>query len=127
MNALQALGMGFQLLWVDVLVSINLVFKQLRGEKVTERERKKIARTLADISTIAPFTILMLIPVSIFIPFHFQLQHSFQILMRLSQTSASKFVRHWSCHIFLCCRTIENSFNSYNRISPSTYLRPTRP
>lgn len=76
--------MGTWLLCVDVLVSMKLVMKQLRGEKVTKRERKKIARTLADMSTLVSVTILMLIPVSIFIPFHFQLQNSFQILMRLS-------------------------------------------
>ncbi|KAK1362892.1 LETM1 domain-containing protein [Heracleum sosnowskyi] len=58
------LWMGTQLFCFDVLVSINLVLKQLWGKKVTERERKKIARTLADLATLAPVTILMLIPMS---------------------------------------------------------------
>ncbi|KAL8118659.1 uncharacterized protein LOC141723887 isoform X2 [Apium graveolens] len=64
MSASTALRIGTWLLLVDVVVSINLVLKQLWGEKVTERERKKIARTLADVSTLAPVTILMLIPMS---------------------------------------------------------------
>lgn len=57
--------MGTQLLCVDVLVSLKLFMKQLLGKKVTEREKKKIDKTLADIATLIPVTILMLIPVSI--------------------------------------------------------------
>lgn len=97
--------MGTRLLLVDIVVSINLVLKQLRGKKATERERKKIVRTLADVSMLAPVPILMLIPVSIFMPLRFQLQHSFQLPMRLGQSSASKYVSHCSCNIFLAFRT----------------------
>lgn len=57
--------MGTQLLCIDVLVALKLFMKQLRGQKVTKRERKKIERALADIATLVPVTILMLLPVRI--------------------------------------------------------------
>ncbi|XP_074329896.1 uncharacterized protein LOC141667351 isoform X1 [Apium graveolens] len=63
-SASTAVWMGTQLLFVDVLVSLKLFMKQLLGKKVTEREKKKIDKTLADIATLVPVTILMLIPVS---------------------------------------------------------------
>ncbi|XP_017235329.1 uncharacterized protein LOC108209095 [Daucus carota subsp. sativus] len=63
-SASTAIWMGTQLLCVDVLVSLKLFMKQLLGKKVTEREKKKIDKTLADIATLIPVTILMLIPVS---------------------------------------------------------------
>lgn len=64
-NDIQAVLIGTQLLFVDILVSLKLCMKQLLGKKVTEREKKKIDKTLADIATLVPVTILMLIPVSI--------------------------------------------------------------
>ncbi|KAK3027078.1 hypothetical protein RJ639_040910, partial [Escallonia herrerae] len=56
--------MGTQLLLVDLLDTLGLLMKQLRGHRVTKRERKKIERTLADIATLIPVTILILLPVS---------------------------------------------------------------
>ncbi|KAA8541765.1 hypothetical protein F0562_022917 [Nyssa sinensis] len=56
--------MGTQLLFIDILDALGLLMKQLRGRKVTKRERKKIERTVADIATLIPVTILMLLPVS---------------------------------------------------------------
>lgn len=56
--------MGTQLLFIDVLDVVGLLKKQLRGCKVTEREKKKIKRTLADFATLVPVIILMLLPVS---------------------------------------------------------------
>ncbi|XP_052174392.1 uncharacterized protein LOC127789538 isoform X2 [Diospyros lotus] len=56
--------MGTQLLCIDILDSLELLMKQLRGHKVTKRERGKIQRTLADIASLIPITILMLLPVS---------------------------------------------------------------
>ena len=56
--------MGTQLLFVDILDAIGLLRKQLRGHKITKRERRKIKRTLADIASLVPITILMLLPVS---------------------------------------------------------------
>ncbi|KAK3002382.1 hypothetical protein RJ639_021044 [Escallonia herrerae] len=58
--------MGTQLLRVDVVDILGLLMKQLRGHKVTKRERKKIERTLADIAALIPVTILMLLPVRIY-------------------------------------------------------------
>ncbi|XP_031269820.1 uncharacterized protein LOC116128238 isoform X1 [Pistacia vera] len=56
--------MGTQLLFIDISMSLELLLKQLHGYKVTMRERKKLKRTLNDIATLIPITILMLLPVS---------------------------------------------------------------
>ncbi|XP_022715014.1 uncharacterized protein LOC111274552 isoform X4 [Durio zibethinus] len=56
--------LGTQLLFVDIMVSLELLLKQLRGQKVTAREKRKLKRTLNDIATLIPVTILMLLPVS---------------------------------------------------------------
>ncbi|XP_039017613.1 uncharacterized protein LOC120148606 [Hibiscus syriacus] len=56
--------LGTQLLFVDLTVSLELLAKQLRGQKVTAREKRKLKRTLNDIATLIPVTILMLLPVS---------------------------------------------------------------
>lgn len=56
--------MGTQLLFIDVSVALELILRQLQGHKVTKRERKKLKRTLADIASVIPITVLMLLPVS---------------------------------------------------------------
>lgn len=59
--------MGTRLLFIDVRDAFGLLVKQLGGNKITNRERGKINRTLNDLATLVPITILMLIPVSILI------------------------------------------------------------
>ncbi|KAJ4831726.1 hypothetical protein Tsubulata_038277 [Turnera subulata] len=61
---LKDLWMGTQLLCVDIVCALRLLSKQLRGHEPTRREKKKFKRTLNDIATIIPITILMLLPVS---------------------------------------------------------------
>ncbi|XP_068304057.1 uncharacterized protein [Pyrus communis] len=56
--------MGTQLLIIDLTTYAELLLKQLRGHKVTRLERKKLKRTLNDITSLIPITILMLLPVS---------------------------------------------------------------
>ncbi|CAI9114179.1 OLC1v1014838C1 [Oldenlandia corymbosa var. corymbosa] len=56
--------MGTQLLFVDMIEVVELLKKQIRGCKMTKREKKKIKRTLADFATLVPILILMLLPVS---------------------------------------------------------------
>ncbi|XP_024462765.2 uncharacterized protein LOC18094774 isoform X8 [Populus trichocarpa] len=58
------LWMGTQLLVVDISCALKLLLKQFHGHEVTIRERKKLKRTLNDIITLIPVTILMLLPVS---------------------------------------------------------------
>ncbi|KAF3963801.1 hypothetical protein CMV_011847 [Castanea mollissima] len=55
---------GTQLLLTDIRVAAELLVNQLCGYQVAERERKKLKRTLNDISSLIPITILMLLPVS---------------------------------------------------------------
>ena len=56
--------MGTQLLFTDIRVAAELLVNKLCGYQVAERERKKLKRTLNDISSLIPVTILMLLPVS---------------------------------------------------------------
>ncbi|KAH9714224.1 LETM1 domain-containing protein [Citrus sinensis] len=56
--------MGTQLLFIDIMTCLELLLRQLEGHKITERERRKIKRTVNDITTLIPITILMLLPVS---------------------------------------------------------------
>lgn len=56
--------MGTQLLFIDIMTSLELLLRQLKGHKITKRERRKIKRTVNDIATLIPITILMLLPVS---------------------------------------------------------------
>ncbi|XP_031381025.1 uncharacterized protein LOC116195805 isoform X1 [Punica granatum] len=58
------LWMGTQLLLIDITVSMELLLKQWRGHKVSKREQKKLKRTLKDIASLIPVTILMLLPVT---------------------------------------------------------------
>nr|XP_043616392.1 uncharacterized protein LOC122588349 [Erigeron canadensis] len=63
-SACNVILMGSHLLLIDVADLIGLLVKQLRGKKITIRQRRKIKRTLNDIVTLVPVTILMLIPLS---------------------------------------------------------------
>lgn len=60
--------MGTQLLFVDIMIAMELVFKQLSGYKATRRERDKLKRMLNDVSSLIPITILMLLPVRSLLP-----------------------------------------------------------
>lgn len=56
--------MDTKLLIIDIMTALELVLKQLRGLQITKRERNKLKRTLNDIASLIPVTMLMLIPVS---------------------------------------------------------------
>lgn len=59
--------MGTQLLFTDLMVAKELLLNQLRGHRVAERERKRLKRTLNDMASLIPVTILMLLPVSTYL------------------------------------------------------------
>ncbi|XP_050286074.1 uncharacterized protein LOC126725403 isoform X3 [Quercus robur] len=63
-SASSDIWMGTQLLFTDIRVAAELLVNQLRAYQVAERERKKLRRTLNDISLLIPVTIIMLLPVS---------------------------------------------------------------
>lgn len=63
-SASVGIWMGTELLFTDVSDALELLIKQLKGHRLTKRERKKMKRTLGDIATLVPITFLMLIPVS---------------------------------------------------------------
>lgn len=55
--------MGTKMLFIDVMFTIQFIRKQIFGQTLTKREKKKIARTLIDIVCVIPIAILMLLPV----------------------------------------------------------------
>ena len=69
--------MGTQLLFIDIIDVVGLLKKQLRGCKMTEREKKKIKKTLVDFATLVPVIILMLLPVSLDTPKFYTQIHLF--------------------------------------------------
>ena len=94
--------MGTQLLFTDIRVAAELLVNQLRVYQVAERERKKLRRTLNDISSLIPVIILMLLPVStlsiVFFVFYFLLL----LLFFLSLTQK---------HTYLCMSMTFNEFS----------------
>ncbi|KAM7255613.1 hypothetical protein ACFE04_008511 [Oxalis oulophora] len=56
--------MGTQLLCIDIMVSMELLVKKMKGQRITIRQQKKLKRTLNDVASLIPISILMLIPVS---------------------------------------------------------------
>ena len=54
--------MGTKLLWVEVKIASRLLFKTLRGEQLTRRERRQMTRTTADVFRLVPFAAFLLIP-----------------------------------------------------------------
>ncbi|KAH1240292.1 Mitochondrial proton/calcium exchanger protein [Glycine max] len=58
------LWMGTVLLFIDIMVALELLVRQVHGCKASESQRKKLHRTMTDIIVLIPVTILMLIPVT---------------------------------------------------------------
>ncbi|XP_062087543.1 uncharacterized protein LOC133794343 [Humulus lupulus] len=63
-SASSDIWMGTRLLFVDIRSALELFFKQMGGYKVTRSESNKLKRTLNDMASLVPVTILMLLPVS---------------------------------------------------------------
>ena len=60
---------GTKLLWVEIKIATRLLFKTLRGEPLTRRERKQMTRTTADVFRLVPFAAFVLIPfMEVFLP-----------------------------------------------------------
>ena len=53
---------GTKLLWVEIKIATRLLFKTLRGEPLTRRERRQMTRTTADVFRLVPFAAFVLIP-----------------------------------------------------------------
>lgn len=58
--------MGTVLLFIDIMVALELLSRQMHGCKPSGSQRKRLNRTLTDIIVLIPVTILMLLPVSTF-------------------------------------------------------------
>ncbi|KAJ6750000.1 hypothetical protein OIU85_000610 [Salix viminalis] len=55
---------GTQLLAIDVAASMGLLKRLLIGDKLTEKERKTLRRTMMDVASVVPIGVLMLLPVT---------------------------------------------------------------
>jgi len=53
---------GTKLLWVEIKIATRLLFKTLRGEPLSRRERRQMTRTTADVFRLVPFAAFVLIP-----------------------------------------------------------------
>ncbi|KAK7389570.1 hypothetical protein VNO78_24722 [Psophocarpus tetragonolobus] len=58
------LWMGTVLLFIDIMVAIELLVRQVHGCKASGSQRKRLNRTMTDIIVLIPVTILMLLPVT---------------------------------------------------------------
>ena len=56
------LQVGFKLFGFELRVATRLVWRQLRGNQLTRRERKQLTRTTADLFRMVPFTFFIIIP-----------------------------------------------------------------
>lgn len=56
--------MGTVLLFIDIMVALELLVRQVHGFKASGNQRKRLNRTMTDIIVLIPVTILMLLPVT---------------------------------------------------------------
>lgn len=53
---------GFKLLFLDVKVSTQIIWKVLQGNTLTRREKKQLIRTVSDLFRLLPFSVFILVP-----------------------------------------------------------------
>lgn len=53
---------GFRLLFIDIKISWNFLWRLLRGEVLTRREKKQLVRTSADVFRLVPFSVFIIVP-----------------------------------------------------------------
>ncbi|RZB57472.1 Protein LOW PSII ACCUMULATION 3, chloroplastic [Glycine soja] len=58
------LWMGIVLLFIDIMIALEILVRQVHGCKASGSQRKRLNRTMTDIIVLIPVTILMLIPVT---------------------------------------------------------------
>ena len=53
---------GFRLLFIDVKISWNLLWRLLKGESLSRREKKQLVKTSADVFRLVPFSVFIIVP-----------------------------------------------------------------
>lgn len=53
---------GFRLLFIDVKISWNLLWRVLKGEMLSRREKKQLVKTSADVFRLVPFSVFIIVP-----------------------------------------------------------------
>ncbi|KAK1321797.1 hypothetical protein QJS10_CPA03g01751 [Acorus calamus] len=61
-SALKHYWAGTKLLWVDVRISVRLLWKLVKGKSLSRRERQQLTRTTADIFRLVPFAVFIIVP-----------------------------------------------------------------
>ncbi|XP_030968905.1 uncharacterized protein LOC115989371 isoform X5 [Quercus lobata] len=101
-SASSDIWMGTQLLFTDIRVAAELLVNQLRGYQVAERERKKLKKTLNDISSLIPVSAIghaaILAAIKKYIPFLIPSPYSSERLDVVKQLNRTKKmeVQSWS-------------------------------
>ncbi|CAG9857717.1 unnamed protein product [Phyllotreta striolata] len=53
---------GFRLLFIDVKISSNLVYRVLQGKTLSRREYRLLSRTVGDLFRLVPFSVFIVVP-----------------------------------------------------------------
>ncbi|XP_064631458.1 mitochondrial proton/calcium exchanger protein-like [Lineus longissimus] len=53
---------GFRLLWIDMKISLRLIWLLMKGESLSRRERKQLVRTSSDLFRLVPFMVFLIVP-----------------------------------------------------------------
>lgn len=53
---------GFRLLFIDIRVCSNLLYRILKGEDLSRREHKQLVRTTSDVFRLVPFSVFIIVP-----------------------------------------------------------------
>ncbi|GAB1599000.1 mitochondrial proton/calcium exchanger protein-like [Argonauta hians] len=53
---------GFRLMFIDIKISIRLLWKLLKGTTLSRREHKQLVRTTADLFRLVPFLVFIVVP-----------------------------------------------------------------
>lgn len=61
---------GFRLLFIDIRISIRLLWKLLRRYELSRREHEQLVRTTADLFRLVPFSVFIIVPfMELLLPF----------------------------------------------------------
>lgn len=61
---------GFRLLFIDIRISIRLLWRMCRGHELSRREHEQLVRTTADLFRLVPFSVFIIVPfMELLLPF----------------------------------------------------------
>ncbi|EFX77361.1 hypothetical protein DAPPUDRAFT_106229 [Daphnia pulex] len=73
-NAVKHYYRGFRLLFIDIKISWNFLWRLLKGDSLSRREKKQLVRTSVDVFRLVPFSVFVIVPFMEFtLPFFLKL------------------------------------------------------